>query len=208
MDKSQATINPDLKYKSNPRKITRSQQEQLKDHLQKYGDLGGVIFCRNNKAYVGGNQRSSIFQGAKIDYIQTYTEPQPDKTVALGLIEWNSNKYMYREVDFTEQEFREACIAANNDGGNWDLEVFKEAWTKEELEAFGFNTSEFDNLFPDQEDLSIANGSFEPTTSIEYMKFSGYRIPLSDIELAGLNRKADDYFSLNGTLLGFAQTLV
>lgn len=208
MNNSQSSISSDLQYKSNPRKISGSQREQLSNHLRKYGDLSGVVYCKNNKAYVGGNQRSTIFDGASITYIDSFTTPLPDKTTAIGFIEWNDNKYLYREVEFSEEEFREACIAANNDGGSWDEQVFKANWTKEELESFGFNTSDFENLFPDQEELNLANGDFEPTTGIEYMKFGGYKIPLSDIELAGLNTKADAYFSLNGTLLGFVQSLL
>jgi len=148
----------------------------------------------------------SIFEGASI----TYIDPPilPDKTVAMGFIQWNGNLYSYREVEFTGEEFREACIAANNDGGDWDERVFQALWTKEELESFGFNTSDFENLFPDPEELNLANGEFEPTTGIEYMKFGGYKIPLSETELVGLNTKADSYFSLNGTLLGFVQSLL
>jgi len=201
-------VNKTLQFDSNPRKISGSQKEQLESHLLKFGDLGGVVYCRNNKAYVGGNQRSKIFDGASITYIDSFQTPQSDKTVAFGFIEWKGNKYLYREVEFTPEEFREACIAANNDGGEWDMEVLKLRWSKEELESFGFNTSDYENLFPDEEDLKLANGEFEPTTGIEYMKFGGYKIPLSDKELADLNTKADSYFSLNGTLLGFVQSLL
>jgi hypothetical protein len=208
MNSAQKEISNSLQFKDNPRKISGSQREQLSNHLAKFGDLGGVVYCRNNKAYVGGNQRSTIFDGSSITYIDSFTTPLPDKTVALGFIEWNGNKYLYREVEFTTEEFREACIAANNDGGDWDERVFQALWTKQELEEFGLNTSDFENLFPDQEELNLANGEFEPTTGIDYMKFGGYKIPLSDIELAGLNTKADSYFSLNGTLLGFVQSLL
>ena len=202
----QQTINKSLQFKVNPRKISGSQKEQLESHLLKFGDLGGVVYCRNNKAYVGGNQRSTIFEGATITYIKPPTLPA--KTVAMGFIQWKGNLYSYREVEFTGEEFREACIAANNDGGEWDEEVFKQLWSKEELEQFGLNPDEFEHLFPDQEELNLANGDFEPTTGIEYMKFGGYKIPLSETELAGLNTKADSYFSLNGTLLGFVQSLL
>lgn len=208
MDISQQNITSELQFADNPRKISASQREQLSMHLKKFGDLGGVVYCRINNAYVGGNQRSTIFEGATISYINHFDTPLPDKTVAIGFIEWNGNKYLYREVEFTNEEFREACIAANNDGGEWDLKVFQSSWTKDELENFGFNTSEFENLFPDMEELSIANDSFEPTAGLDYLKFGGYKIPLSDVELAALNTKADSYFSTNGTLLGFVQTLI
>ena len=121
MNPAQNQISNSLQFKDNPRKISGSQKEQLTNHLAKFGDLGGVVYCRNNKAYVGGNQRSTIFEGASI----TYIDPPilPDKTVAMGFIQWNGNLYSYREVEFTTKEFSEACIAANNDGGEWNDEI-------------------------------------------------------------------------------------
>jgi hypothetical protein len=62
MDKFQQNITSKLQFAENPRKISASQREQLSFHLQKYGDLGGVIYCKNNKAYVGGNQPLNYFR--------------------------------------------------------------------------------------------------------------------------------------------------
>jgi len=139
MDNSQKIINKDLQYEKNPRKISGSDQEQLEGHLLKFGDLGGVVYCRNHKSYVGGNQRSKIFDGAEIAIVEEYKKARKDKTIAIGFINWNGNKYSYREVLFSQEEFREACIAANNDGGIWDTIKLSSDWTKEELELFGFD---------------------------------------------------------------------
>jgi hypothetical protein len=208
MNDIQKTVRKDLQYKSNPRKITGSQIERLESDLQKFGDLSGVVYCQANKAYVGGNQRSKIFDGSDITVLERFEEPQSDKTVAIGFINWNGNKYLYREVQFTEEEFREACIVANNDGGSFDWDMLSVEWDKFELSSYGLDISEHEHLFPADEELKIANEGFEPTTNIYYLKFGGYKIPLSETELSALNRKADEYFSTNGTLLGFAQTLL
>lgn len=208
MSNSQKIIDKDLQYAKNPRIISWSDQEQLEGHLLKFGDLGGVIYCRNNKAYVGGNQRSKIFDGAEITILEEYKKPQKDKTIAIGFINWQGNKYLYREVLFTEEEFREACIAANNDGGEWEKLILSSEWTKEELEEFGFDTSKFEDLFLQDEELKLASEDFEPTTPLEYLKFGKYKIPLTDIELAKLNQIADDHFAEHGTLLGLSQKLV
>ncbi len=204
----QKTINKDLQFKNNPRNITGSQIERLEGDLHKYGDLSGVVYCQNNKAYVGGNQRSKIFDGSQITLIEKFDNPQEDKTTAIGLIDWNGNKYSYREVEFTEEEFREACIVANNDGGSFDWDILSKEWSKIELSSYGLDTSAYEHLFPVDEELKLANDTFEATTSIDYIKFGGYKIPLSETELASLSQKAEDYFSINGTLLGFAQTLI
>lgn len=119
-------ISKDFIFKDNPRKITDKQPSRLESDLRKFGDLSGVVYCRNNKAYVGGNQRSKIFDGSQITLIKEYDEPLQDKTVAVGFIEWNGSRYLYREVEFSESEFREACIVANNDGGDWDFDLLKE----------------------------------------------------------------------------------
>lgn len=145
------TVDKSLQFSSNPRKISERDKARLEEHLERLGDLGGVVFCRTHKAYVGGNQRSKIFDGATIHLIEQFDEPRKDKTVAFGFIEWKGNKYLYREVVFTDEEFREACIAANNDGGEWDLDVLASEWDQLELESFGFDTSVFDNLFQDDE---------------------------------------------------------
>ncbi len=208
MDDIQTTVSKDLQYKHNPRKITGSQIERLESDLQKFGDLSGVVYCQNNKAYVGGNQRSKIFDGSDITILERFKKPQADKTVAIGFIKWNGNKYLYREVKFTKEEFREACIVANNDGGTNDWDILSKEWDKFELSSYGLDISEFEHLFPADEELKLANEGFEPTTSIDYLKFGGYKIPLSETELAALNQKANEYFSINGTLLGFAQTFL
>jgi hypothetical protein len=208
MNDVQKTVNKDLQFKHNPRKITGSQIERLESDLNKFGDLSGVVYCQNNKAYIGGNQRSKIFDGSDITILERFEKHQTDKTVAVGFINWNGNKYSYREVQFTKEEFREACIVANNDGGSFDWDILAREWDKIDLSSYNLDISEFEHLFPHDEELKLANESFEPTASIEYLKFGGYKIPLSETELADLKQKADKYFSINGTLLGFAQTLI
>lgn len=136
-------IDKSLVFKDNPRVITDKQLTRLEEDLRKFGDLSGVVYCRNNKSYVGGNQRSKIFDGCKITLINKFDKPHKDGTVAVGFIEWNGNKYLYREVEFTEAQFREACIVANNDGGDWDFDLLKE-WNIDELASWDFDTSFFE----------------------------------------------------------------
>ncbi len=126
------------KFKRNPRKITEKQKALLADHLSELGDLSGVIYCHTAKAFVGGNQRSDIFDGAEIEITERFDTPTKHKTVAHGYILWQGEKYAYREVAFTEAEFRKACIAANNDGGEFDLEILKMDWDTDDLTDWGF----------------------------------------------------------------------
>ena len=142
---AQKTIDKNNKWEGNPRTITISEQENLKEHLKEFGDLSGVVYCVKNKAFVGGNQRSDIFDGAKIEIVEKFDKPTANKTVALGFIHFNGEKYAYREVSFTKKQFKKACIVANNDGGSFDWEVFKtDDWDFEELEGWGVEIPEFE----------------------------------------------------------------
>lgn len=132
-------INKKLKYKNNPRRMTKKQFDLLKNHLEELGDLSGVIYCHNNKAYVGGNQRSEIFDGADIDIIEKFNKPTANKTIAYGFIKYHGEKFAYREVMFTEDEFRKACIVANNDGGEFDWDSLANEWDADELKEWGMD---------------------------------------------------------------------
>ena len=125
--------------------------------------LEALFIAKKNKAYVGGNQRSKIFDGAEITILEKFKKPQADKTVAIGFINWNGNKYLYREVQFNEEEFREACIVANNDGGSNDWDMLAKEWDKSDLLSYGLDISEFEHLFPKDEELKLANEGFEAT---------------------------------------------
>jgi len=139
-------ISNKLKFDRNPRTITKKQFELLKEHITELGDLSGVVYCHNNKAYVGGNQRSEVFNEALIEVIERYKAPTKNKTIAHGFINFNGEKFAYREVVFTKEEFDKACIVANNDGGTFDWDMLANEW---------------------QEDLLIGWGMSVPDTSIE-----------------------------------------
>lgn len=135
-------IDNKLKYSRNPRNISEKQQELLKQHLTELGDLSGVVFCRNNNAYVGGNQRSDVFNGCEITIIEKFEKPTPQKTLAHGFITYNGEKYTYREVSFTEAEFKKACVVANHDGGTFNIDILISDFELEELQELGFEEIE------------------------------------------------------------------
>lgn len=162
------SIDQSKQYHLNPRKISDEALSRLEDHLYKFGDLGGVVYCRNNKAYVGGNQRSKLFDGSEIEIIEEFNIPQEDKTVAVGFISWNGRKYLYREVVFTEEEFKEACIVANNDGGEWDIDILRDEWGIEDLKEWGmdidFISEEFEKALVEENSYTrkVESPIYEP----------------------------------------------
>ena len=149
-------VSKSLKFKNNPRKITDSQPALLREHLSELGDLSGVIYCHNNKAYVGGNQRSDVFDNSQIEIIERFSEPTKQKTLAHGFIVWQGEKYAYREVAFTESEFKKACIVANHDGGSWDMDILRTEFDIPELAEWGFKVPEFEAVQFLQENTDIS----------------------------------------------------
>lgn len=146
-------------YKNNPRQISEKQLADLQNHLEELGDLSGVVYCKNNKAYVGGNQRSKIFDGAEIEIIETFKRPTKTHTTAHGYITYKGEKYTYREVNFDSDQFNKACIVANSAGGEWDTDKLKD-WKKEDLIDWGVKLEDWnaeeenDNTTSKEKDLS------------------------------------------------------
>ena len=152
--KAQSKISKELKYKDNPRKINEKQKHLLKNHIDELGDLSGVVYCQNHKSYVGGNQRSDIFDGAKIEVVKEYKKPNKFNTVINGFIMYNNERFAYREVKFNENQFKQACIVANNDGGENDWEVLSSNdWNNDDLKNWGLEPINFSNDISDFFDI-------------------------------------------------------
>lgn len=125
------------KYDENPRTITKKQFGLLKEHIEELGDLSGVVYCHKNKAFVSGNQRSEIFNGAEIEIVEKFDKPTRRGTVAYGFITYNGEKYAYREVYFMKSRFEMACIVANYDGGSFDWDIIANKFDELDLTKWG-----------------------------------------------------------------------
>ena len=105
----------------NPRKISKEKLAALKKSLEEFGDLSGIVFNTRTKTLIGGHQRAkNLDQSCPI-----IKEPQTDKTgtTATGYIETPRRRLTYREVDWPESKEKQANIAANKQGGDWDQEL-------------------------------------------------------------------------------------
>ena len=144
--KANEKISKDLKFEGNPRKISETERALLKKHIEQLGDLSGVVYCRNKKAYVGGNQRSDIFEGCPIEITETYKKANEVGTIAYGFINYNNERHSYREVVFTEDQFKQACIVANNSGGanDWDI-LNSDSWETTKLIEWGLKVPTIKN---------------------------------------------------------------
>lgn len=105
----------------NPRTITDAELAALKQALEVFGDLGGIVFNRTTRNLVGGHQRvKTLLPDWPIKIIIRYPEPTKTGTVAQGHIETPFGDLYYREVEWTEAVEKAANLAANQHGGSWD----------------------------------------------------------------------------------------
>lgn len=98
--------------KENPRTITDSKLLALEKNALEFGSLDGFVYNLKTKRLVGGHQRKKIFKTAKVVKF---------KDSEYGYVEWNGQRWPYREVSWSESKEKAANIAANKGAGQWDL---------------------------------------------------------------------------------------
>lgn len=139
---------------NNPRTITDQKRAMLKKALLKFGDLSGFVFNKKTKQLVGGHQRRDIFdQEAVITIVKKFSRPSKTGTVAEGYVEFNGEKFSYREVYWDSRLEKAANIAANKGAGEWNMGQLNE-WLKElsdfdldfDLDLTMFDAKELANL--------------------------------------------------------------
>jgi len=131
-------------YHKNPRQITTKQMTMLAHDLAELGDLSGIVHDLNTDEIIGGNQRSKIFDLAKLNIVLTEELPEPDEqgTVALGYVLWQGKKYAYRAVRWDAKTAEKANIVANKAGGTWDFDILADNFELDELLDWGFEPFE------------------------------------------------------------------
>ena len=108
----------------NPRRISDDRLDALRESMEEFGDLSGVVFNRTTKRLVGGHQRvTHIPADAEITLEKKLSRPSKRGSVAFGFIEFGGERFAYREVKWTEEREKLANIAANKHGGDWDYEM-------------------------------------------------------------------------------------
>lgn len=157
------------KFKDNPRVISAEQKRILKKGLDKYGDLGGVVFNLELNELVGGNQRSDTFDpDDEIVYFEKLKAPDNQGTVAHGYIVHDGKKYNYREVRWSREDHVAASLLANKGGGEWD-------WSKAKQLILSVDTGAFDLEFTGFPLLEIENMMTASTMSaaLDYSALDG-----------------------------------
>ena len=125
----------------NPRKITEQKLRMLRKSMEEFGDLSGIVFNRRSGQIIGGHQRLKHLD-PDWEIVKKKTEDSVG-TVAIGHIITPKGNWTYREVDWPEEKEIAANIAANQQGGSFDLPALKSLAMKiEDLDLIGFSESD------------------------------------------------------------------
>ncbi len=133
----------------NPRVISPEQLSMLGKAMKEYGDLSGIVKNIHTNHLIGGHQRIKHFDP---DWEITKTAKK-DKTgtVAVGIISTPFGDWTYREVDWPIEKEKAANIAANQQGGDWNLPLLKDQILELDtgaldMDLLGFGEEELENL--------------------------------------------------------------
>ena len=121
MDIQVNDINP-AKY--NPRKMNDESRRGLKNSMEKFKDISGIVYNKRTKTLIGGHQRWGELRekygtNLKINHVKDEFFSIDDS------VSNNFTGYLMRVVDWDKSEEKVANITANTHtiAGEWDLEV-------------------------------------------------------------------------------------
>lgn len=149
----------------NPRKISKTKLNALKKSLEEFGDLSGIVFNIRTQTLIGGHQRTKNLDPSW----PIVKEPQADTTgtVAAGYVETPHGRLTYREVDWPDIKEKQANIAANNNGAEFDEILLKELLTELKLEEpdldielMGFDEKEMQLILTGEKEPSMMAKNF------------------------------------------------
>lgn len=114
-------INP-AKY--NPRKINNDSRRALKNSMDRFKDISGIIYNKKTKTLIGGHHRWDELKekygtNLKVNHLKDEFFSIDDSVTN------NFTGYLMRVVDWDKSEEKVANITANSHtiAGEWDLEV-------------------------------------------------------------------------------------
>lgn len=109
-------------YEKNPRRLTSKQRLDLTESLKKF-DLVEVPVINKDKTIIAGHQRVSVLKEMHGDEHKIYV------------------RFPNRQL--TEEELEEYLIRSNKNIGDWDWDLLRENFNKEDLIEWGFDEEDF-----------------------------------------------------------------
>ena len=154
----------------NPRQLSKSQYEDLKTSIEKYGFVDPIIINKNperKNTIIGGHQRVKVARMMNIAKVPCV------------------------ELDLTEQKEKELNVRLNKNTGDWDWDILANHFEPSELLDWGFAEQE---LGVDGDDLA-----FEVTSNQEEIIEYPEGIEPSHVKMIQLflNDKTEPIFKKN-----------
>lgn len=136
-----------LPYEKNPRRITDTQMELLKESLVKF-NLAELPAINLDGKIVAGHQRIKALQllGRGNEMIECRI---PNRKL-------------------TPSEFKEYLLTSNRSGGSWDFDILASDFDIDTLLTAGFDSHDLTNIFDDS--LEVSDDNFDEEKELEKIK--------------------------------------
>lgn len=170
------------KTSKNPRKNVKF--EELRKNMQKFGDLGGIVFNRKLGELVTGNQRTEILKNGEIK-LKELKEARKDGTVAEGIVVFDGMEFKYREVDWDIEKHREGVLIANTHAGVWDKKELKSNWGDLPLVDWGILEGSFKKV---EDGEIVFSAELDEASNYVVLKFDKDIDWLQFLSLVGLEK--------------------
>jgi len=136
-------------HERNPRKISDKRLAMLKASFEEFGPLHGIVFNLANEKLVAGHQHQKAIEHGEI--VKQDVEQTKTGTVEIGHVLFNGERFPYRGVMWDEARHEAALIAANKQGGSWDLPKLTNSLLRLDelnidMDLTGFDDTERENL--------------------------------------------------------------
>lgn len=116
-------VNELTPFDKNPRQLTRAQEKQLRESIDRFGMVEKPVINRDG-TIIGGHQRISLYS---------------DETIRC----WVPDRLL------NESELQELCIRLNRNTGEWDWDKLANEWEVDHLVEWGFDEKDlFDDPKP------------------------------------------------------------
>ena len=120
-----------IRAEYNPRELTKEQENQLKDSLQRFGMVDPVIVNVHEDRkdiIIGGHQRTKVWELLGNDKIPTV------------------------ELELTLEQEKELNVRLNKNTGQFDMEMLSEHFNTDELIEWGFSDGELTFFEPEEDE--------------------------------------------------------
>lgn len=156
----------------NPRKISETAFEELRDSIDKFGFVDPIIVNLKNNIIIGGHQRYDVL----MDKYMKKEIGNELYMLELGDVGWC---FPENELSISDEDEMDLCVKLNIKSGEWDNEKLKQLFDELSVKGFDVNLTgfsddeinvtssfmtddEIDDLF-DDEDEEESEGEMEDT---------------------------------------------